>query len=186
MKIQMENISDVDVEVVKNQIKKSSIFICGIAKRCKFGHPVVAVLDPVFDDEEKTINYSALKNPLWLTCPYLNREIHKIEDNFGVQKIQKFIRSDRSYKIMMEDAHAHYYFFRKELFTEVSGKPFAGDLLELFNSGIGGVRDVTSIKCLHMHYAHYLFCEDNLAGKMTEMLLDGKRHCGKEECKWQK
>lgn len=186
MKIKMDKVTDEDAVIIKKQLRTSSLFICGVAKRCPYGFPQIAVLNPVFEDEQKTINYSALKNPLWLTCPHLNKGIHKIEDNMAVSKIQKFIRSDRFFKTKMEDAHAHYYYFRKELFSEISGRSFEEDLVSVFNSGIGGIADVTAVKCLHMHFAHYQFCTDNIAGKITDMILDGDTYCSGEKCKWLK
>ncbi len=183
MRILLESISSKDSAVLKNQLNTSELFILGIVKRCVYGYPSIVVLNPIFDDVEKTINYTALKNTLWLTCPFLNKKIHKIEDDGGISKVQEFLKTEREFQNKMQDANAHYYFFRKEVYFESSHTEFNDSMTEYFNSGIGGIKNVTSIKCLHMHYAHYQFCSSNLAGRMTELMLDNEFSCVEELCK---
>ncbi|MBN1500893.1 MAG: DUF501 domain-containing protein [Spirochaetes bacterium] len=183
MRILVENVSPEDAVVLKKQLNTSELYVFGIAKRCIYGYPSIAVLNPVFDDSEKTINYTALKNTLWLTCPFLNRKIHTLEGEGNISKIQSFLNSDREFLGKMQDANAHYYFFRKEVYFESSRLEFNDSLAESFNSGVGGIKDVSSIKCLHMHYAHYQFCSSNLAGHITELMLNNEISCNEELCK---
>ena len=50
----------------------------------------------------------------------------------------------------------------------------ANGWLDAFETGIGGIRysrtkeDNSGIKCLHAHYAHYCFNQDNLIGRWVE------------------
>jgi hypothetical protein len=182
MRLDIEKADKKDLDVIKKQLKTDNLFVYGIAARCIYGFPQIAVLNPIENKDKKKLNFTALINPLWLTCPYIHQKIHDIENEGGVEKIQSFIRKDRSFKDMMEDAHAHYYFFRKELYFDIAGEPYSEDLICHFNRGIGGIGDMCNIKCLHVHYAHYRFCNSNIAGLITEQLLNKDIICKNRYC----
>ncbi len=69
------------------------------------------------------------------------------------------------------------------MFYNLTGESYPEKYIKYFNRGIGGIADPKYIKCLHLHYVHYLMCKDNLAGKITERLLDSESCCSDELCK---
>ena len=175
-----------DLPVLRTQLDSSDINVAGVLVRCTHGYPVVVLLDPLVQQEQKDkspINFMAISTLLWLTCPYLNERIHELESRGCVDRIEKFIRSDRTVSSLMMHAHASFYFLRKRVYCR-----YAGGLSSLEENrrvlctGIGGIRDMENIRCLHMHYAHYLLYPENPAGRVTGLLLEGKTCCEKGLC----
>ena len=41
--------------------------------------------------------------------------------------------------------------------------------------GVGGLRVPEQVKCLHLHYAHFLATGDNLVGEWCENELEARR-----------
>ena len=49
-----------------------------------------------------------------------------------------------------------------------------GDDAILEKCGVGGLRVPEQVKCLHLHYAHFLATGDNLVGEWCQNALDEK------------
>lgn len=182
MKINVSRVLDTDIEIIKKQLKTKYVNIYGIAARCKYNYPKIIVLNPIKDAVKKEIDHTGLANPLWLSCPYLAQKIHDIEQEGYVKKIQSFIKTDRKFLTMMKDSHAHFYFFRKQLYYNVTGETYPESFIKFFNRGIGGIADVRFVKCLHLHYCHYKIYSGNLAGQMTDRLLQNELNCKDRMC----
>lgn len=124
------------------------------------------------------LNFIAFSTPLWLTCPWLNDKIHRLEDVGCIKKIECLIQNDEGFLEAMRKAHVHYALLRKKLYLQ-----FVGDLDyiepndKLMSSGVGGIKMYDTIKCLHLHYAHYSIYPENYVGKITSVLLGKETHC---------
>jgi hypothetical protein len=175
-----DNYSDADLEIIKNQLDSKEVFICGIYKRCRFGYPQIIFLNPLKKTGgQEDLNYESISNLLWLSCPYLNNNIHELENAAYIKKIQTVIRNNPSIADRMLNAHADYYFMRDFIFRKyiTSATSVQEKEIELFRTGIGGIRDLRTVKCLHLHYCHYNLCKDNIAGQITYKLLKNKTEC---------
>lgn len=179
--------SDEDVKLVMCQLDTETIQFDSVAERCYWGVPRVILLNPRRTDGDEgnasSFDYRALSNIMWLTCPYLNEEIHALESRGLIDSIQNFISGDRHLTTMMNDAHAHYYYLRKRLFEKYFGPVMPVDANEIFHTGIGGIKETEFIKCLHIHYTHYRICQDNVVGRIVHHLLDGKINCRTARCR---
>ncbi len=174
-----------DLEIISKQLQLKNMniqenSIIGIAQRCVYGCPKIVVISPIYECNNLP---SFIANPIWLSCPYINEKIHKIEDNGFIKKITDFINSDRAQIDSMSDAHAHFYFFRKKIYRWAAFTNYPEEMIPLFNKGIGGLSSAVYLKCLHMHYAHYQFCSSNLAGHVTTALLNFDTVCSNGKCK---
>lgn len=183
MDFTLENQSARDVAVVKWQLGSGSATISAIIERCSFGYPRIVLLDPMGNGSGAPFNYESVANVMWLTCPYLNERIHALESDGMIVKITEFINQDRLLVTSMAGAHAHFFFLRKNLFQNLLRESIPEDRLDLFDAGIGGIRDTARIKCLHMHFAHYRVCDRNIAGYITTKLLHEKINCDEEDCR---
>ena len=175
-----------DIKVIKWQLNSGNINMTGIVQKCVYGYPSVIILNPCDYDEstdEKKLNYMAIANPLWLTCPFLNKKIHEFESYGYIKKVTSFVNSDRVLVDFMKNAHANYYYLRRNLYSR-----FFGDISPLeFNNkiltcGIGGIKEIDNIKCLHQHYSHYQICSDNVVGRIVHNLLNGINYCRERLC----
>jgi hypothetical protein len=160
--------------------------MAGIVKKCIYGYPAIILLSPSeykSNSKTKKLNFMALSNPLWLTCPYLNKKIHEFESAGYIKKIAGLIRSDRTLAELMKNAHANYYFLRRNLYSmefgEISSLEFNSKVL---HAGVGGIKEIDNIKCLHQHYSHFQVCDDNISGRIVYNLLNGITYCRERLC----
>ena len=173
-----------DIDVIKWQLNTDSVNMSGIVRKCIYGYPVIILLSPAeYKSNGKKLNFMALSNPLWLTCPYLNKRIHEFESEGYIKKITNLIRSDRTLVELMKNAHAKYYFLRRNLYSmefgEISSLEFSSKVL---HAGIGGIKEIDNIKCLHQHYSHFQICDDNIPGRVVHNLLNGITYCRERLC----
>jgi hypothetical protein len=119
-----------------------------------------------------------------LTCPHLNDKIHILESGGFVKKIEKYMQHDSEMESFMNRAHVHYAILRKNIFKQFfPHDPLVEKYSSVFNAGIGGIREKSSVKCLHLHVAHFAACEDNIVGKITLDLLEDDKFCREVKCK---
>jgi len=175
-----------DLKVIKWQLNTDHVNMTGIVRKCVYGYPAIILLNPVesiSQNGKKKLNFMAISNPLWLTCPFLNKKIHEFESNGYIKKITDLINTDRSLIELMKNAHANYYYLRRNLYSrdfgEISSLEFN---TKIINSGIGGIKEIDNIKCLHQHYSHFQICEDNVAGRIIHNLLNGINYCRERLC----
>lgn len=182
--MKFESYSQEDLDVIKNQLSSNDLHIKGIVERCKYGHPRIVLLNIVkeFDDTSK-LNYQALSNLMWLTCPNLNNKIHDFENQGLISKITNFIRQDTALRSMMKSAHANFYFLRNFVFSEHSESILTGKPESVFKNGVGGIQNLDTLKCLHIHFCHYRIFKNNIAGLLTYKLLNGELDCADENCR---
>ncbi len=176
--------TDKDIRVVRWQLGTGDVNMGGVLDRCAYGYPRIMLLNPRIEAEgKKKVNYEAISNLLWLTCPYLNEKIHQLEDRGYIEKITGLITSDIDFRARMSNAHAHFYFLRKTVYISNFKKEEPVNNLKLFNTGIAGIRDTGSLKCLHAQFCHYRICDENLAGYVVTRLLKNKINCDEVRCR---
>jgi hypothetical protein len=177
---------EMDSLVVKGLLGGREVFMAGVARRCPHGYPSVIVLSPgsANEEDEMELNFTSIATPLWLTCPHLNDRIHRLESLGYIKKIETLFREDEDFAEKMKLAHIQYAFFRKNMYKQYFVDPVTFDNLNgVLGTGIGGIRDIETVKCLHLHVAHYYLYEENVVGKAALSLLEEDTFCGKETCK---
>ena len=185
IKLKISEPTDRDITILKWQLNTDNVFVSRIVERCEFGFPRIVLLRPLTEDKDgnSSVEYTAVANPLWLTCPYLNDRIHELENQGYIQKISEFINNDLVLKRQMATAHAHFYYLRKKNYERFTNSSFPIEDYDLFNRGIGGIEDTTSLKGLQVQFAHYRIFKDNIAGKITCNLLHNKVDCDEARCR---
>ncbi len=185
MKIASSELSKRDITVLKWQLKTTKIYAERVVEKCEFGFPRIVLLNPALtsDNDKDSVQYTAIANPIWLTCPYLNEEIHELENMGYISKISEFINNDIVLHRKMSSAHAHYYYLRKKNYEKSMNQKYPIEQYETFNKGVGGIKNTSSLKCLHLQFAHYRIFEDNVAGQVTCRLLHNKVDCDEARCR---
>ncbi|RJQ32385.1 MAG: DUF501 domain-containing protein [Actinobacteria bacterium] len=118
-------------------------------------HPQVIKTNPLVEGKPFPTLY-------YLTCPFLVKEISRIENEGYISKLEEKISRDTEYKVRFLKAQAAYIKERG-----------------LLSKGIAGVSNLERIKCLHAHYAHYLATGENPVGKQIEkLIISGSCHWG--------
>ncbi|MBE3577888.1 MAG: DUF501 domain-containing protein [Limnochordales bacterium] len=172
----------------------------GVAYRCRFGRPAVIVNSPLVSGEGSAGGgdggeaWTPLPTVFWLTCPYLVAAVGELESRGFVRLLTEEIAGRPEVAARMEQAHREYAAFRQALIPQLPKE--AQDFLAarpairevLIHSGVGGARDHASLKCLHMHLAHYLAGGDNPVGRMVAGYLtqEGVDLAGDPTCRAEK
>ena len=150
-------------------------FIC-LSKQ--LGRPPVGVLEVVARNRSHTplvIKVSPLINQIpfptlyWLTCPQLKKQISHWERKGLIKEWEQ----DREMMNKLREDHLHYQKQRMSLLQEIypNWKKLPETKIRVLkDTGIGGIQDFSHLKCLHLHYAHYL-AQRNRVGQRLHSLL---------------
>ena len=142
-----EEVTKRDKKIIAAQIKRAPRDLIKIAKRCSYGQPQVIMTSPLLSDSQG-IFFPTL---FWLTCPYLDKEIARLEEQGWINKLQDKLARDKGFSIKMEKAHQRYRDLRQRLIKK-QPQYLSKETIE---TGVGGIADLSKVKCLHAHYAHY-------------------------------
>lgn len=130
--------------------------LAGVATRCTVGLPIVIVNRPFLSD-----GYP-FPTTFWLVCPKAVKAVSSLEASGLIGEIEREIASDANLRAALLRAQVEYAKYRKNLARLAHPS---------LDTGIGGVRHLLSVKCLHAHYAHYLAGGQNPIGKRVSDLL---------------
>lgn len=104
----------------------------------------------------------------WLVSSKLKKLISHIERDGFISQLDEKIKTDASLKATLISNHENYQNDRKQLAENLVDNDLAKyNEMSWDNLGIGGIRDWDHIKCLHLHYAHFL-ARENIIGKIIE------------------
>lgn len=152
-------IGEQDRVTVELQIRRGARGLRRVASRCHFGCPQVVETDAILEDGRP------FPTLYWLTCPVKVKAVARLEDDGWARKHLLALAHDASFRELFLSAQRDYIERRKQEATDPTHPIFA--------TGIGGVRRLTSIKCLHAHYAHYLVTGLNPLGEQVAEELAG-------------
>lgn len=161
----MEPATLVDERVIASQLGRPPRGLLGIATRCPYGYPQVIVVHPLVDGKP-------FPTMFWLTCPFLNKEIDRLEAKGMISELEERIRTDSRLAARLLTAHRAYIEERLALLSEQErGYSEERGMLEVITRrGIGGIADFSRIKCLHLHVAHALARENPIGGIVLDRI----------------
>jgi len=177
-----------------------SLRVVSVASRCPSnGTPRVLVCYPLRRTRDarrsETRGYSTNKwnpkvgdapvpwpNAFWLCCPDLIAAIGKLEHAGWIKKFnarfrfpesEEDVQAANSERLEFARQHQRYAAFRWGLLSLEEKKYCRENKYDavLENCGVGGLRVPEQVKCLHLHYAHYVATRDNLVGKWCHEAL---------------
>jgi len=161
--------------IIKFQLGREPHNLIGIAKYCPFNKPAVIITDP-FSRE-----YGVFPTTYWLSCPYLVKQVSRLEDKGIISELSKRLQDEQKFKREMKNAHRNYRQQRLQYLSDEDSKNIANishDIIKVLKeSGVGGIRDKKGIKCLHAHLADYLVNGQNPVGKLVWDKLDWPQEC---------
>ncbi|MDD5772265.1 MAG: DUF501 domain-containing protein [bacterium] len=143
------------LEIVEKQLGRKPRAFLKVVNRCRFKLPRVILSSP---ELSPTI--------FWLTCPYETYLISRLESDGLIKKI----KADPLLKQKILEKNKNYIIYRKNIgHSDISQE-----------KGIDGIKDLSSIKCLHSHFAHYLATKKNPVGKIIAKHLLNNQKCAKK------
>lgn len=159
-----KSISEQDLTYISQSLGKNPKGIIDISCRDSRGNPSVIKVAPFIDDKPFPTLY-------WLIDPYLKIELGKIEMIGWVKKIENdIISSDLKLKESLKQDHITY---QKERIKTFESLGFKKENLnenlfqQIYKTGIAGIRNFETVKCLHTQYAAHLV-KSNTVGRILD------------------
>lgn len=156
-------ISNEDLNIITQQLGREPEGVQEIPIRGKDGRPVVIRV-------RSMVRGKPFPNLFWLTDPILKKEIDKVEATGIIKNLEnEILKADEEFKSRLIQDHKNYIELRlKYMQEEEDLKDLCPEYLEaLKTKGIGGLSDYSRVRCLHMHFAHYLV-SGNSVGEWLE------------------
>lgn len=158
---------DKDIIMIQSQLKRKIDNFSKVSCRCVHGFPAVIESLPARNGRPFPTLY-------WLTCPFLRKAISRLESQGWIQRFEESLKRDRAFrnrylKANIEVAN------RRSLLSTGSYDEYLSKL------GTGGIRDLRTVKCLHLHVADFLSGVDNPIGETVVDALD-KLWCENGDC----
>jgi len=144
-----------DRAAVARQLGRTPRAFRRVVVRCPWGMPAVTEQDP-YDDSG-----APFPTTYYLTCTHLVAAVSRIEAAGGVERWSGAVASDRKLAGALERATAEQCAARREL----AGGRIGADGGASLDSGIGGSRNPSQLKCLHAHVAYALVHPGYLVGE---------------------
>lgn len=165
---------------IEYQLGRPADNLMDIAVYCPFQKPAVLLTAP----------YSAEKGVFptiyWLSCPYLVKEVARMEDKGYVKRFSRMVKEDGDFRERLRTAHKKYAERRMALLSEESQEKIKLISMAIYqvlrDSGVGGINNLEGIKCLHVHLADYLVNKENPVGEKVWDGLDWPEDC--HICDW--
>ncbi|MEJ6952140.1 DUF501 domain-containing protein [Natronospora cellulosivora (SeqCode)] len=164
-----------DINVIEFQLGRKADNFSQVVKYCPFNKPAVLMTLPYSKEN------GVFPTTYWLSCPYLNKELAKLEDDGIIKDLSEKIKDSNQLREELMKTHLRY---AKERFR-LLGKSDLEDIERkssrikdvLKESGVGGIMDKEGIKCLHTHLADYLANKQNPIGKLVWNMVNWPEEC---------
>lgn len=155
--------------LVARQLGRKPSISFEVASRCVYGWPSVIRNQPV------DLRGEPHPNLFYLTCPWLRRELARLEDGGFISRLQLRIGAEAGLRRDLERCQAgHAAEYRSAMEAGGHGLPRR----DMFIAGAG---DPAMVKCLHSHIAWFLVNPDYLAGKVIADEV-GELWCPDDRC----
>ncbi len=187
MRIDLEQMTPEDFQVITDQLEREPRGVLGIARRCIHAYPQVIVNRPVLTKMEAVMIFPTT---MWLTCPYLKKKVSKIESDGVISLFQTRIDEDEEFAALVKrdhEAHAKYRvsLMPKDVLQSLANN-YPNEHKVVVETGVGGVRSSDGVKCLHAHFADYLVLGSNVIGAEVNEMIGEKLHCDSCDCSLEK
>ncbi|MEX0775417.1 MAG: DUF501 domain-containing protein [Phycisphaeraceae bacterium] len=145
-----------DLLALTQQLGRRPRDVVAVAVGCPAGHPCVVLNYPLRHRGGQAAIFPTL---YWLTCPNLSRQIDSIEQGGAIRQIEQELRLRPDLLRRLHGEHRASIARRWRLLSAADRQTVRHDPAwrrQLLSRGIGGLRDWTTVKCLHLHVAHHL------------------------------
>ncbi|NLJ80170.1 MAG: DUF501 domain-containing protein [Firmicutes bacterium] len=182
--MQYGQISDQTREVIKQQLGREPRGLLAVSKICVYGFPQVITNRPVFAELSQIEIFPTL---YWLTCPYLCKEVALLETAGYIARFEDMIQEDPEFARQVEKNHRSYAQRRLTVIPDEVRRRIEEEYPErykvLAESGVGGIRNLEGVKCLHCHLADQLVNKENIIGEKVVELISKPLFCAEGRCR---
>lgn len=158
-------------EIVQKQLGRDIMNPFRVVKKCKWGYPQCIESVPVFEGKPFPTLY-------WLTCPLLLREVGRLEEKGMVKSFEQKLNEEPEFFKQYMMAHEETRQRKEKLIENMVLENWQRDAV--LKRGIGGIRNMGSVKCLHLHLANFLGSVNNPVGAIVWQTIP-LHDCAEEE-----
>lgn len=155
----MESVRHEEVLILEKQLKRKPLGVKRIVLSCEHGFPVVI-------ENTCEINGKPFPTLFWLVCPKLCKEISHLEALGWIDRFEALICEDPEFEKAYIEAHDQVRELRDMNIKDENLRKVLSRL------GTGGIRNLKSVKCLHLHVADYLAGIKNPVGERAFKMID--------------
>lgn len=163
-----------NARIIKAQLGREPRGVLKVERRCRYGYPKVIKVYPLLmknrgGTPETKASFEIFPTLFWLTCPTIVAQISQLEHQGCIKELERIIAEDRDFRRNYHQDHRRYVEERWQILKD-EDKHFLkerGLAYVLKKKGIGGIADWDKVKCLQLHYAHYL-ARDNIIGRLLD------------------
>lgn len=148
----------IEKEIVQKQLGRDILNPFKVVKKCKWGYPQCIESTPIFEGKPFPTLY-------WLTCPLLLKEVGRLEEKGLVKGFEQKLKEEPEFSKQYMLAHQETKSRKAKLIEGLVLEPWQRDAI--LKRGIGGIRNIRSVKCLHLHLANYLGNVNNPVGALV-------------------
>ena len=171
--------TDRDLRVIRWQLGRPPRGVVAVARDCPHGYPQVTVNRPLL---RRGSSFEVFPTLFWLTCPYLVREVGRLEARGLVGTFEARISRDPALRAAYLRAHEAYRRERLALLSPEERAFLEGvGAHDAVETGIAGLRNFCRVKCLHAQLAHHLARGANPIGEEVARMLPAL-HCPDRPC----
>lgn len=166
-----------DSKTIERQLGRVPRGVLRVVKYTKDGQPMVIMTDPIisrlskFEVRISNFEWEPFPTLYYLTDPKTVEMVSRLEDKGLIKKFENEIAENNVLRHDFLKAQEQYIKERKRLAGKKLNELEESKRLIINETGIGGVKDLTKIKCLHAHYAHYLATGKNPIGALIHQAL---------------
>jgi hypothetical protein len=148
-----------DIDAIAAQLGKRPRNVVAVAARCPAGHPCVITTYPLRKIRGRLAPFPTL---YWLTCPRLSQSIAHLERDGVIAEAEAELERNPTMREALLRNHRDYIARRWATLTleDQSLVDAQGMRAEFDSRGIGGMANLASVKCLHLHVAQHLVSEN--------------------------
>ncbi len=150
-------ISEEDLGLIKEQLGRDPRGAVEVVVVSKSKKPIVIKTNPLIDNEVFPTLYYLVNKPLI-------EKISSLESQSYLTKLQEKVENNDDFKEELLTAQNNYMDERNSL---VANKKLSKSQKTALETGIGGVKDFSRIKCLHCHLAYYLATNNSPVGEQV-------------------
>ncbi|MEW6088820.1 MAG: DUF501 domain-containing protein [bacterium] len=153
-------------QIIEKQIGRKPRNLLKVIKKCRYKLPRVILSSP---ELSPTI--------FWLTCPHEIYLISRLESDGLIKKIKNKFIINTSLKENIITINKNFAGYRKKFYPPgLSIKR----VKSLEGKGIDGIKDLSSLKCLHSHWAYHIAVKKNPIGNIIEGYVKKNPLCKKK------
>lgn len=129
-----------------------------LVKKCAWGYPQCIKSSLITNDKP-------FPTLFWLTCPLLLREVSKLEEKGMVKTMESRLENDKDFMEAYLKAHKETQTAKEQFLASFQINEWQRNAI--IGRGIGGIKDLRRVKCLHLQLANFLGGINNPIGKLV-------------------